>query len=154
MVEAIRAQAQRPDAYPLNWTKWGGDAARKLGEGTGFFTKLKKDGRWMLLDPDGCAFFSQGPDCVVARADARVDGLEPLLAYDPGDDPVLVEPMDHDWGENDRGRGRLISFERANLMRAGYKLVPSLCESYRMVDPLKQKTIKLLFKLLYLKGYS
>ena len=118
MVQAIHAQAARPDSYPLNWTKWGGDAARKMGEGTGFFTKVKKDGRWYLLDPDGRAFFSQGPDCVVARADARVDGLEPLLAYDPGDDPVLVEPMAHDWGENDRGRGRLISYERANLMRA------------------------------------
>lgn len=58
-----------------------------MAPGTGYFTRLKQDGRWYLLDPEGCAFFSLGPDCVVARCDARIDGLEPLVRNlpDPGD---------------------------------------------------------------------
>ncbi|MBP3655550.1 MAG: beta-galactosidase [Clostridia bacterium] len=118
MAAAIRAQADQPGVYPFeDWTAWGGCASMPLADGTGFFTKIKHDGRWYLLDPDGHAFFSAGPDCVVARCDGRVDGIEPLLSCD-SDDPVLCEPMDHDWGEVPRGRGRLLSYERMNLQRA------------------------------------
>jgi len=118
MIAAIRAQADLPDGYPFeNWTQWGGHAGMKLKEGTGYFSRIKQDGRWYLVDPDGCAFFSAGPDCVVARCDARVDGLEKLLAWEM-DDPELVEPLEREWGENSRGAGKLLSFERANLKRA------------------------------------
>ena len=118
MIQKVRAQADMPGEYPFaGWTRWGGESGMRFADGTGFFTRVKRDGRWYLLDPDGCAFFSMGPDCVVARADARVDGLESLLEWDP-DDPDVVEAMQRDWGENGRGRGRLISFERANLKRA------------------------------------
>ncbi|MBP3644917.1 MAG: beta-galactosidase [Clostridia bacterium] len=118
MIAAIRAQADLPDSYPFaEWTKWGGHAGMKRKEGTGYFSRIKQDGRWYLVDPDGCAFFSAGPDCVVARCDARVDGLESLLSWEM-DDPQLVEPMEHEWGENGRGMGKLLSFERANLKRA------------------------------------
>lgn len=137
MVEAIRAQAALSSAYPSNeWTAWGGCASRKLKEGTGFFSSIKVDGRWYLTDPEGCAFFSLGPDCVVARADARVDGLESLLEDIPLDD-VVVEPMQHDWGEVPRGRGKLYSYERLNLKRA---FGESWYESWRqmVVGQLKQ----------------
>ena len=118
MVKAIHKQAALPNAYPFeDWTAWGGHAGMKLAQGTGYFSKIKKDGRWYLLDPDGCAFFSAGPDCVIARCDGRVDGLESLLEWLP-DDPELVEPMQRDWGEVPRGRGKMVSFERANLKRA------------------------------------
>ena len=118
MVANLRREAALDAAYPIpEWDRWGGLRTMKLAEGTGFFTRKKVDGRWTLLDPDGCAFYSMGPDCVVARADARVDGLEPLLTWDP-DDPDVVETLERPWGEIPRGRGRLISFERANLKRA------------------------------------
>ncbi|MBR5546100.1 MAG: beta-galactosidase [Clostridia bacterium] len=118
MKEAIRAQAALPNAYPFaDWTSWGGHAGMKLAEGTGYFSKIKKDGRWYLLDPEGCAFFSAGPDCVIARCDGRVDGLEQLLAWLPENDPELVEPMDREWGEVPRGAGKMMSYERANLKR-------------------------------------
>ncbi|MBR6570714.1 MAG: beta-galactosidase [Clostridia bacterium] len=118
MVNAIREQAALPNAYPFaNWTQWGGNGEMHFAEGTGYFSKIKKDGRWYLLDPDGCAFFSAGPDCVISRCDGRVDGLEKLLEWVP-DDPELVEPMQHDWGEVPRGRGKMVSFERSNLKRA------------------------------------
>ena len=123
LVEKLRAQAGLPNAYPFkDWTIWGGCASRKLKEGTGFFSRIKKDGRWYLTDPDGCAFFSMGPDGVVARCDARVDGLEPLMKWLPDEsrpeDAPLWESMRRHWGENGRGEGKLVSFERANLKRA------------------------------------
>ena len=119
MVKAIKEQAALPNAYPFaDWTAWGGHAGMKLAGGTGYFAKIKKDGRWYLLDPDGCAFFSAGPDCVIARCDGRVDGLEGLLTWLPENDPELVEPMDRDWGEVERAQGKMMSYERANLKRA------------------------------------
>jgi len=118
MVKAIKAQAALPNAYPFeNWTAWGGHAGMKFAAGTGYFGKIKKDGRWYLLDPDGCAFFSAGPDCVISRCDGRVDGLKSLLTWLPEEDPELVEPMDREWGEVPRSRGKMMSFERANLKR-------------------------------------
>ena len=118
MVSAIRAQAALPNGYPFaDWTVWGGHANMKFAEGTGYFSRVKRDGRWYLLDPEGHAFFSVGPDCVVARCDGRVDGLENLLEWLP-DDPDLIEAMKHNWGEVPRGQGKMVSFERANLKRA------------------------------------
>ena len=115
-------EAARPNAYPFpNWTKWGGCAYMPLTAGTGYFAKVKRDERWYLTDPSGCAFFSMGPDGVTARCDARVDGVEPLFQW-------LPEPEDPAWerlyrttppfGEVPRGRVKLFSFERANLQRA------------------------------------
>ncbi len=118
MVEAIRTQAKLPDAYPFaEWTAWGGHAGMKFADGTGYFSRIKKDGWWYLLDPEGCAFFSVGPDCVVARCDGRIDGLESLLAWLP-EDPELYGDREHQFGEVQRGPRKLISFERANLKRA------------------------------------
>lgn len=118
MVEAIRAQAELPNAYPFpEWTKWGGNGEMKLAEGTGYFSRIKKDGKWYLLDPDGCAFFSVGPDGVVARCDGRIDGIESLLSWLP-DDPEMYEDNEVCFGEVERGPRKLISFERANLKRA------------------------------------
>ena len=118
MVAAIRTQAELPNAYPFGeWSAWGGHTGMKLAEGTGYFSRVKKDGRWYLTDPDGNAFFSVGPDCVVARCDGRVDGLESMLTWEP-EDPELVEAMQRDWGEVPRGRGKMVSYERANLKRA------------------------------------
>ncbi len=118
MVDAIHGQAQLPNAYPFaEWTRWGGHGGMKFAEGTGFFNRIKKDGRWYLLDPEGCAFFSVGPDCVVARCDGRIDGLESLLAWLP-EDPELFEDKEVRFGEVERGPRKLISFERANLKRA------------------------------------
>ncbi len=119
----LREQAQLPDAYPSPaWNAWGGCAREPMAPGSGFFTRLKRDGRWYLLDPEGCAFFSLGPDCVVARCDARIDGLEPLLQGLPDrNDPAVRElyaPLTRPFGETPRGPGLMYSYERANLRRA------------------------------------
>ncbi|MDO4740898.1 MAG: beta-galactosidase, partial [Eubacteriales bacterium] len=116
--EFLRAQAALAGEYPFaNWTKWGGMADMPLADATGFFSRVKKDGRWYLTDPSGCAFYSVGPDCVGISCDGRIDGLEELLEWVP-DDPELVEKMRREWGEVPRGEGKSVSFARANLKGA------------------------------------
>ncbi|MBQ6382848.1 MAG: beta-galactosidase [Clostridia bacterium] len=117
----LRAESGKAPAYPFaDRTAWGGNASEKLTEGTGYFGKIRKDGRWYLTDPEGCAFFSMGPDCVVARCDARIDGLENLLEDLPSREeaPELYGDGRLSFGETERGRGVLFSYERRNLMRA------------------------------------
>lgn len=121
LISALQAEAAAPSAYPFDgWTRWGGVRSEKLGEGTGFFSRVKRAGRWYLTDPEGCAFFSMGPDCAVARCDARIDGIESLLAPLPDrrEAPALYEDLRRSFGETDRPGGLLFSYERRNLMRA------------------------------------
>ncbi len=108
--------------YPFpQWDVYGGDSSRKLMEGTGFFSKVKRDGRWYLADPMGNAFFSMGPDGVVARADCRVDGMEQYLEWLPEEnDPVYGNMFAPGRGNREERRRtcRLFSYEQANLYRA------------------------------------
>ncbi|MBB6734662.1 beta-galactosidase [Cohnella zeiphila] len=80
--------------YPFpEWNRWGGDAGRKLKEGTGFFSTFKsEDGRWHLTDPDGCDYFSLGP-CGTRPGDrCRVDSFEPVCDWLPDEeDPEFKE---------------------------------------------------------------
>ena len=122
LIDALRSEAEKPAAYPhADWTKWGGCASRRLTAGAGFFSRARRDGRWYLTDPEGCAFFSMGPDCVAARADARVDGLEGLLEDLPPRDAAhapLYESPRRAFGETSRSEPVMFSYERANLARA------------------------------------
>ena len=120
LVSFLKEEADQPALYPFpEWNAWGGKAAEKLAEGTGFFSRIRKNGRWYLTDPDGCAFFSLGVDCVVARCDARIDGLEEALEDLPPrtEAPELYEDG-RAFGETERGRGLMFSYERRNLERA------------------------------------
>ena len=123
MVEKLRKWAGTEAKYPFpEWTKFGANGKMKLTEGTGFFSKVKKDGRWWLVDPDGYAFISNGVDCTTIRPDCRVDDIEGWLDWLPAeDDPVYgglygsatVRPLLFG------GRTpKLFSFEQANLMKA------------------------------------
>ena len=110
--------------YPFEtWDRYGGWKEKKLAEGTGFFSSVKKDGRWWLADPDGYAFFSLGPDCVNVNGDCRVDGVEKWLEWLPEeDDPEYGSCYRHNknWPPSDRARRdcTLFSFGQANLYRA------------------------------------
>ena len=89
-LKAAMEANEGPAEYPFpEWNKWGGDSTRKLKEGTGFFSTFKsEDGRWHLVDPDGCDYFSLGP-CGTRPGDpCRVDNLEKLCDWLPDvDDP-------------------------------------------------------------------
>ncbi|MBQ9252548.1 MAG: beta-galactosidase [Clostridia bacterium] len=120
LVNFLREEAGKESAYPFdNWTSWGGDRRQKIAEGVGFFGKKKKGERWYLVDPEGYAFFSLGCDCVVARCDARIDGVEDLLGEIPSreEEPELYGERPFPWGEIDR-KMVLFSYERWSLKRA------------------------------------
>ncbi len=80
--------------YPFpEWNRWGGDGNRKLKEGTGYFSTFKsKDGRWHLVDPDGCDYFSLGPCGTNPGDHCRVDSFEQACDWLPDmEDPEYKE---------------------------------------------------------------
>lgn len=86
------AAQEGPAEYPFpSWNRWGGDGDRKLKEGTGFFSTIKTaDGRWHLVDPDGCDYFSLG-FCGTRPGDGcRIDGFEAVCDW-------LPEESDPEW---------------------------------------------------------
>jgi hypothetical protein len=113
---------EKPDDFFIKeWSKYGGWTKKKLDEGTGFFTRYKQDGRWWLVDPEGYAFFSTGPDCVGTSADCRIDGVEQLLDWlPPRDDPdyrdMFFSSYDYSTFEI-RPSGVVFSYPAANLFR-------------------------------------
>ncbi len=92
MAQRLRDQlaAAPRHRWPARFTRWGGDAHRRLGEGTGFFRTHHDGRRWWLVDPDGHAFWSAGQDCIGLGADANVEGLEDALpfAIEPDANPI------------------------------------------------------------------
>ncbi|WP_128083699.1 beta-galactosidase [Paenibacillus sp. DMB5] len=73
-LKVIEGEARYPFA---EWNRWGGDSARKLTEGTGYFATFKsEDGRWHLVDPEGCDYFSLGPCGTNPGDQCRIDGFE------------------------------------------------------------------------------
>jgi len=139
-VNLRHARAQSA-SYPFPWSRWGGSLAHPLTEGTGFFSRIKKDGRWYLVDPEGYAFFSQGPDGVNLGTDCRVDGMEEYLTWLPAEtDPEyadLFRRMPRRSAEHRRD-GLLFSYPKANLKRAlgeawfesWKQMIPALLKSY------------------------
>ena len=122
LTDILKKEAEKQPVWPFAArTVWGGNAEEKLTEGTGYFGKVKHRNRWYLTDPSGCAFFSMGPDCVVARCDARIDGLQSALQDLPDcekpENAFLFEPLRRSFGETVRADGLMFSYERRNLQR-------------------------------------
>lgn len=93
-------------------SRWGGWKEVRF-EPTGFFRTEHDGRRWWLVDPDGYAFWSSGPDCVRPDAEAPLEGLEE--AFEELPDP------NGPYGPAYRGHGgedRSIYFMVVNLMRA------------------------------------
>lgn len=116
--------AQSGDGYPFaDWSAYGGWKKKKLTEGAGYFSSVKKDGRWWLADPEGYAFFSLGPDCVGVNGDCRVDGLEQWMDWLPDREEKEWADcwrVNKNWPPSDQARREctLFSFGQANLRRA------------------------------------
>jgi hypothetical protein len=79
-LRSVMKEQEGPAQYPCaEWNRWGGDTTRKLKAGTGFFSTVKTaDGRWHLVDPDGCDYVSVGPCCIHPGEMGRVDSFEKL----------------------------------------------------------------------------
>ncbi|HIX29353.1 MAG TPA: beta-galactosidase [Candidatus Blautia stercoravium] len=123
-LKAALSAASGAGGYPFpQWNRWGGDSGRKLKEGTGFFSTFKTpDGRWHLVDPDGCDYFSMGPCGTRPGEEGRVDSFEKNCDWLPKEeDPEYG----YFWNCGKRRRAaymepehfRLFSFAGANLKR-------------------------------------
>ena len=63
-------------------SRWGGCATR-AHDATGFFRTQRAGDRWWLVDPDGCLFWSVGPDCVAPQIESNIRLLHKALASLP-----------------------------------------------------------------------
>ena len=93
-----------PDRGDDGRSRWGGDLSLRLTEGNGFFTLEKWNGRYLLADPDGYAFFSTGLDCVNIDGDANLEGIRCLAGE--------IDPDSAGWVH-----GEFFSWHRHNLWR-------------------------------------
>jgi hypothetical protein len=95
----LREQAHRTDSaeWPVDFSPWGG-WTRKRFEKTGFFHTVHDGSRWWLADPDGCAFFSSGVDCVNPGNSGVIVELGGALQIplDPGGDYADAFSSKHD----------------------------------------------------------
>ncbi len=98
--------------FPDGWSQWGGSKEIRF-EATGFFRTHHDGKRWWLVDPDGCAFWSAGMDCVRVDTDGVYDGLETALEWLPEPEGDYREAHTHGFG-----RQRHINYLAANFIRA------------------------------------
>jgi len=98
--------------WPVDWSAWGGCTALRF-EPTGWFHTHHDGRRWWLVDPDGCAFWSAGLDCVRVNTDGMYRDLETALAWMPERDG----PYAAIYGQRANGLV-FINYLAANFIRA------------------------------------
>jgi hypothetical protein len=104
------------------WNAYGGWTAGPRYKAAGFFRVEKIDGKWWLIDPEGCLFWSHGADCVGVSNITPLTDREAYFAELPKEDEPLGRfygrgnwaPVDYYKG---RGEYRTFDFSAANLFR-------------------------------------
>ena len=87
--DSLQAELTAPEPeQPENWSAYGGWRDRNFAA-TGFFRTEHDGQRWWLVDPEGCAFWSIGVDCVRANNTTNVTGIESVFS------PALPAPEDN-----------------------------------------------------------
>ena len=73
--------AKKHNRYPDDWSEYGGWQKKRF-PATGWFHRVHDGRRWWLVDPEGCAFFSNGM-CYGNRTGiyAMADHLDACLLY-------------------------------------------------------------------------
>jgi len=120
-------EAERADlaahAGPKGWNRYGGWAAGPRQEATGRFRVEKIQGKWWMIDPEGCLYWSHGPVRVTpASAVTPLDGREfYFTALPEADSPFAVFYTTRDallWPYYEaRGIKRTYDFSSANAFR-------------------------------------
>jgi len=110
-------ETSSPPRWPEGFSKWGGAKTLKLGEGTGFFRTRHDGRRWWLVDPDGCAFWSAGLDCVRVDCESRYDGLESALTWLPDRNGKYREAFRVKYDDVELS-GKLVNYLAANFIRS------------------------------------
>jgi hypothetical protein len=113
-----RLQKQLNEAYKQKWpdtfTRWGGQANKKLTNGSGFFATYHDGNRWWLVEPDGFAFWSVGIDCVCVDTGAAYAQLETALSFLPGRDGDFKDIYE---SPSRQDNYKLINYLAANFIR-------------------------------------
>lgn len=115
--------ARQNNRYPNEWSAYGGWTKKRF-PATGWFHTAHDGRRWWLVDPDGCAFFSNGV-CYGNRTGvyAMADHLEALYEWLPPRESEtwttgaqIPQYVVRNGLESAKTR-RLVNFPRANMMR-------------------------------------
>jgi hypothetical protein len=107
---------------PADRNQYGGWTAGPHYKATGFFRVEKINGKWWLIDPEGCLFWSHGVDCVgVSNATPLTDRETYFSELPEPESPYAVFYGRGNWAPVDyyKGRGeyRTFDFSAANLAR-------------------------------------
>ncbi len=94
-------------------SRWGGWPARQFGS-SGFFRVEQDKSRWWLVDPDGCAFYSLGADCVRSSCAVQTAGNEDLFADLPAKDGAFADL----WSGRGDGEPTMFDALQHNMRRA------------------------------------
>jgi hypothetical protein len=115
--EQIKDEPTIPDR-----DQYGGWASGPQVPSAGFFSTVKRDGKWWLVDPDGHLFFSLGIDVIAFPANDMstfVEGRENMFSWLPSSNDPLSRYYDHAshviYGPIKEGR--TFDFYKANLQR-------------------------------------
>jgi hypothetical protein len=113
------AQIQAAPALPAR-DEFGGWAEGPQVTPTGFFTTLRRDGKWWLVTPSGHLFFSLGVDAIaVNEGFTLVEGREKMFTWLPSS----TDPLAKHFGYTEHvlygpiKKGRTFNFYTANLER-------------------------------------
>ena len=114
------AKESKTKGMPYNerfgFSKWGGDACKRLTQGTGYFAVHKEGDIWYLVDPEGYAFFSVGPDCVGTNNASVINGIEKLYNKLP-DRKEYADAYSKSQGYYGSAGAEMIDYYRANMIR-------------------------------------
>jgi hypothetical protein len=112
-LQAAVAQLQQ-SSYPAQWSRFGGTTEKRMAP-SGFFRIEYSEGRWWLVDPEGCAFWSAGLDCVrPGEGAAIVPRTEKLFSDLPPQNGEFAAA----WTSGERCGIKSLDFAVANLIRA------------------------------------
>jgi Beta-galactosidase/Agarase CBM like domain len=112
--EELKAHPALPDR-----DEYGGWSAGPQVASTGYFSTVKRNGKWWLVDPAGHLFFSLGIDVIDAHGVSYVTGRREMFTWLPGaGDPFsqfYAETNDVIYGPIKKGK--TFDFYEANLER-------------------------------------
>ena len=125
LAEALTAEEADMTAHPgpEDWNRYGGWKNGPQLTATGYFYPALHDGKWWLVDPEGCLFWSHGPDCVgFSQGTTPITDREFYFGDLPGEDSSFAAFYGRgSWAPHGyyhgKGKYRTYNFTGANLAR-------------------------------------